>query len=192
MWAPLDCYLSLLWIDSSVSWSFLSLGTCTNKCIAYWFPGNFLGSVKLREGVGRLKSMLPVLSQSQPFGCPLRTLGRRAVLDIILRIPCTCSLEFSCRWADLQSCPTVVFSPVVVQHSWIHQMFWANAAAGEWSFIFILSYWSWRDRKSFIYINGEYHWKLILKGSKLNMESIPVVNIDSWKNTTVFSAVWMT
>lgn len=174
-------------------WVFLScfLGTCTNKCIAYWFQGSFLGSVKLRDWVGRLKSMLRVLRQSQPCGCPLRAVGRRDILDIILRMPCTCSQSLSRGWAVLQSCPAVVFSLVVVQHSWIHQLLWANATAGAWGFIFILCYWSWRDRKSFLFRNGECHWKLTLKSSKLNMESIPVVNVDSWKNTSVFSAVWM-
>lgn len=65
---------------------------------------------------GRLKSMPPVLRQSHPFGCPLRAIGSRDILDIIPRMPYTCSsvalpgVGVLCSRPQLWGCTAVFLS----------------------------------------------------------------------------------
>lgn len=90
-WALFDCYLSLLWkmhwclwVSFPISWEHVQINH-NYWCIAYWFPGDLLDSIKIREWMGRLKSVLPVLKQSHLFlfSCLLMATGSRDILDII-------------------------------------------------------------------------------------------------------------
>lgn len=69
-----------------------------------------------RMSGGRLKSVPPVLRQSHPFGCPLRAIGSRDILDIIPRMPCTCSsvalpgVGVLCSRPQLWGCTAVFLS----------------------------------------------------------------------------------
>lgn len=126
MWALVDCYLSLLWkmhwclwVFFPISWEHMQINHYY-WCIAYWFLRNFLDSIKIREWIGNLKSMLPVLRHSHLFlfGCLLKAMGSRAILDIIRRMLCTCTyiscLGWECFslaqfWCFHQLCSTAVF-----------------------------------------------------------------------------------